>query len=103
MNYMEKIKQLVREGRENETAEVLDEGMKAIGREVVGLVNWHPGDWPIVIAVLRLVAESMENSLHAENRALLALLNAAFTAEAKITHTTIDEAELRRQMEEEKQ
>lgn len=99
MNYLRKIKQLFREGRENEAVDVLLEGMAGIGGEVVEVVNRHSGDWPLAIVSLRKIATSMENGLSAEGRALLSLIDAAYGVDAKITRTTIDGAELKKQME----
>lgn len=100
MSYIWKVKQLVRDGRWNETSAVLKEGMDAIGGEIVELVNRHSGDWPVVIACMRKTADNMESGLSAESRMLLALLNAAYGADTKITHTKVDVEGLKRQMEE---
>lgn len=97
---MRKIAQLVQDGRGNETAKVLEAGMEAIGREVVELANRHSGDWPIVIACLRKIAEGMENSLPAGGRALLLLIDEAYDRGTGISTITVNREEMRRQREE---
>lgn len=102
MSYMPKMKRLIRAGENDKAMNVLENGMKAIGEELRVFANRHPGDWPMVIASMKMMAEKMENSLSKEAKMGLALIGAMFDAEVRVSTAkiTVDEAELKRQMEE---